>query len=114
LTSIPLSFLKRPVPVPPGAVFKLRLLARNACAGSLRPSGSARLWFAGAPIDSGPERDAGTRVDATIGGEKATYFVRAGSVLRETAGIGRRSKAAVVGSPCGSFTGLGRWTMTLP
>lgn len=114
LTSIPLTFLNRPVLVPPGAILKLRLLARNACAGSSRAAGSARLWFDGAPVDSEPGRDAGTRFHATIGGAKADYFLRAGGALSQTAGAARRSKDISVGSPCGPFTAFGGWRLTLP
>ena len=76
--------LSGPVTIQSGDTFSFRLSLRVA-ASSPRTSGTARLWFNGAAIDSGPSRDAGSRVNATIG-TSADYFLRSGFILNTTAG----------------------------
>lgn len=112
LISIPLALVNGPVQVPAGSVLKIRVLARNACVGSSRPSGAARVWFNGKAVDSGFRHDAGSRFDATIGGVTSNYFLRGGFVLAPTAGTSRQSVNAAVGSPCGPFVPFGTWSIT--
>jgi hypothetical protein len=85
LSSIPLT-LTVPVAAHTGDTLRIDVLARNACSGSGKNSGTARLWYNGQPVDSGASRDAGSRFDATIGGTSSDHFLRSGSALSTTAG----------------------------
>ncbi|HEV8119834.1 MAG TPA: Ig-like domain-containing protein, partial [Candidatus Polarisedimenticolia bacterium] len=80
LDSIPLT-LTAPVQMVSGDSLQIKLEARNACSGSTKNTGRARLWYNGQPIDSGATRDAGSRFDATIGGSNTNYYLRTGSAL---------------------------------
>ena len=72
LQSIPLALLG-PDPVPFGIAdtLNLKVSVRNACTGSGKNSGTARLWFNDAAASS--------RFDATIEGTVSNYFLRSGS-----------------------------------
>jgi hypothetical protein len=96
-----------------GDRFAIEISARNACSGSSKSSGRARLWYNGAKIDTGAARNAGSRFDATIGGSISDYFLRANSALSKTAGSARTSVDAAVGARCGPFVSLGTWSTTL-
>ena len=79
------------LPVPSDENLRIEVLVRNACSRSGKNSGTARLWYNGQPIGSGPMRDAGSRLQATIGnGEPSQdYFLRPGFTLSTTAGTSR-------------------------
>jgi hypothetical protein len=106
--------LTAPVTVSSGDVFSIQVAARNACAGSGKNSGRARLWYNGQPIDTGATRDAGSRFDATIGGTNSDYFLRPSSVLSRTAGSAKVSTDVAAGAKCGPFVSFGTWNITLP
>jgi hypothetical protein len=105
--------LAGPVEIFPGDTVSFRLSVRVA-ATSGHVSGTARLWYNGAPIDSGPTRDAGTRVAATIGGSAADYFLRTGFVLNTVAGSPRTSIDVNVNRNVGGnpFKPFGTWSKT--
>jgi hypothetical protein len=113
LNVIPLT-LTSPVPVSSGQTFAIEVSARNACAGSGKNSGRARLWYNGQPIDSGATRDAGSRFDATINGSTSDYFLRTGFALSQTASSARTFGDVAAGPKCGPFVSFGTWSMTLP
>jgi hypothetical protein len=112
LDSIPLT-LTVPVAVSSGDVLRIDVLVRNACSGSGKNSGTARLWYNGQQIDSGPTRDAGSRFDAPIGGSNGEYFLRGNSVLSMTAGTSRVSVDAAAGAKCSAFVPFGTWSAPL-
>lgn len=113
LNSIPLT-LTAPVPVSPGDTLRVDVLVRNACSGSAKNSGTARLWYNGQPKDSGATRDAGSRFDATIGGTSSDYFLREAFALSTTAGTSRLVVDKAAGAKCGPFASFGSWSTTLP
>jgi len=96
----------------PGVVFNssdtlsVRLLVRNACTGSGKNSGTARLWF--------NDSAATSRFDATIGGA-ATYFLRNGFGLGTAPGQGPKQTIDVAaGAKCSPFKAFGTWSTTMP
>jgi hypothetical protein len=107
---IPLTLTGGPVSVSTGDKLKIEVLVRNACSGSGKSSGTARLWYNGQPVDSGPTRDAGSRFDATIGVTNSTYFLVESSALSTTAGTSRLFVDKAVGARCGTFVSFGSWT----
>jgi hypothetical protein len=73
-----------------------------------------RLWFNGQLVDSGANRGAGSRFDATIGDNPAiNYFLRTGLALSQTAGTSRQSIDVAVDSkepcPARTFKPFGTW-----
>jgi hypothetical protein len=101
-----------------GTTMALRASVRRTCFGTGHNSGTARLWFNGAPVDSGAGRDAGSRLAATIDVSSSQYFLRSGFVLHSAQGSARQSVDAAVNSnaacPARPYAPLGTWTMTLP
>lgn len=96
-----------------GDTLSFRLSVRITAVGGHR-SGTARLWYNGAFIDSGPTRDAGSRFGATIAGGPANYFLRSGFLLNTTAGSSKQFidvfvDRAVGGNP---FKPFGTWSKT--
>jgi hypothetical protein len=112
LNWIPLT-LTAPVPVSSSDILRIDVLVRNACSGSGKNSGTARLWYNGQPTDSGATRDAGTRFDATIGGTSTNYFLRGNSVLSTTAGTSALSVDKTASTRCSSFVPFGTWSASL-
>jgi predicted extracellular nuclease len=105
--------LSSPVSISTGDTLGFRLSVRITAVGGHR-SGTARLWYNGAAIDTGPTRDAGSRFGATIGGTPADYFLRSGFVLQTTAGSSKLfidvfADRAVGGNP---FKPFGTWSKT--
>jgi hypothetical protein len=113
LSSIPLT-LTVPVAAHTGDTLAIEVLVRNACAGSGKSSGMARLWYNGQPMDSGPARDAGSRFDAVIGGTDTDYFLRENSALSSTAGDSKLSVDRAAGGKCAAFSSFGSWSASLP
>jgi hypothetical protein len=113
LSTIPLT-LAAPVTVSSGEILSIEILVRNACLGSGKNSGVARLWYNGRPIDTGPMRDAGSRFDATIGGSSSDYFLRGDFLLMTTAGSSRLSVDTQAGKRCSAFHSFGTWGTPLP
>ncbi len=114
LNTLALTLTSGPVGVSSGDILSVEVSVRNACTGSGKNSGTARLWFNGDPADSGNKADAGSRFDATVGGASQDYFLRTGSALATTAGTSRTFIDAVVGVKCGPFTPFGTWSIALP
>ena len=54
----------------------LRVEARRTCSGGGPNAGTVREWYNGEAIDSGPQRDAGSRIGGTIGGQAGELFQR--------------------------------------
>src|ERR1041385_3788478 len=86
----------------PGDTLKIKLLIRNACVGSGKNSGSARLWF--------NDSVANSRFDATIG-SAATYYLLNGSALSTAAGAGPKNTIDVAaGAKCSAYKVFGTWS----
>jgi hypothetical protein len=89
-----------------GDTVSIRLYVRNACTGSGKNSGGARLWF--------NDSAANSRFDVTIG-SPATYFLRDGFSLATAPGPGPKKTVDVAaGAKCGPYKTFGTWSMTLP
>ena len=113
LRAIPLT-LFAPVAAASGDTLSIEILARNACSGSGKNSGTARLWYGGQAIDSGSKRDAGSRLDATIGSSDSDYFLRGSFELDTAAGSVQLFVDKAAGARCSAFTSFGTWSTTLP
>ena len=88
-----------------GDSLSIKLLVRNACTGSGKNSGTARLWFNDATANS--------RFSASVG-SAATYFIRNAFSLATTAGPGPRQTIDVAaGAKCSPYKTLGTWTTTI-
>ena len=94
--------------------------ARRTCFGTGHNNGIVRLWYNGKSVDSGSARDAGSRIDATLGGVAGNYYLRDNFALDLAAGTSRLSADATLDSksPCTDgvsldrpFTVLGTWTL---
>ena len=89
----------------PGDALSIRLFVRNACAGSGKNSGTARLWF--------NDSAANSRFDSTIG-SPATYYLGNGFVLITAPGGGPKKTIDVAaGAKCSPFKPFGTWSITL-
>ena len=89
-----------------GETLSIKLLVRNACTGSGKNSGTARLWFNDSAANSG--------FDATIGSPH-TYFLGDGFALATTPGPGPKKTIDVAaGAKCSAFKSFGTWSITLP
>jgi hypothetical protein len=105
LNTIPLT-LFGPVEMPTGSQLNIQLFVRNACTGSGKNSGGARLWF--------NDSAANSHFDATIG-SPATYFLWDGFALATTPGPGPKKPVDVAaGAQCSPFKPFGTWSITLP
>jgi hypothetical protein len=119
LSTINLALTNGSAPLFPGNQLQLRVSARNTCSGGSQASGTARVWYNGAPIDRG-KADAGSRFNATIGGGSRDYFLRIDSnallFLSTAAGSSRTSIDEFLddAAPCPSrpFTTFGTWSIT--
>jgi endonuclease G, mitochondrial len=118
LQSIAMSLPGGPVEVPPAATLSLRLEARRTCSGGGPASGIVREWYNGQPVDSGPQRDAGSRITGTLGGQTGTLFQRPMFLLLPMAGNARVSVDAPVNSsvacPARSYVPFGTWSIVVP
>jgi hypothetical protein len=89
-----------------GDMLSITVYVRNACSGSGKNSGGARLWF--------NDSAANSRFDATIG-SPATYFLRDGFSLATTPGPGPKKTVDVAaGAKCSPYKTFGTWSTTLP
>lgn len=106
LSPIPLSLTSGQVGVSSGDLLSIEVSIRNACTGSGKNSGSARLWF----NDAG----ANSRFGATIGSVDQ-YHLRDGGALTTTVGTGpRKSVDTAAGARCSPFKSVGTWGINLP
>jgi hypothetical protein len=89
-----------------GDTVSIKLDARNACTGSGKNSGTARLWF--------NDSAANSRFDATIG-SPATYFLRDVFALATSPGPGpKRTIDVAAGTKCSPYKTFGTWSTRLP
>jgi hypothetical protein len=102
------------IPVSSGDTLSIEVLVRNACSGSGKDSGTARLWFNGAYVDTGATRDAASRLEPVTGGASSVYFLGTPAALRAVAGSARTSIDKMVGAKCGPYQSFGTWSITLP
>jgi hypothetical protein len=118
LRTIPLALSNGSVEVPAGAELVIKVLVRRTCSGGGHNSGTVRLWYNGAAIDTGSARNAGSRFDATIDGVSTDYFLRTGAALDEMAGTAQTFVDAAVNSaqPCPArpFISFGAWSLIVP
>jgi hypothetical protein len=104
--TIPLALPFPPV-TSPGDIVSIRLLARNACSGSGKNSGRARLWYNDPTADSG--------FDAIVTGQPSSFFLIDGAQLDSTPGGGpKRTIDIVAGAKCSPYKSFGVWSRTLP
>ena len=96
---------------------ELKLSVRRACSGAGHQSGTARLWYNGQPVDTGPGRDAGSRLAVAIGANTSNFFLRDGAALSSIAGASRlfvdRFLDSTVACPNRPFTPFGAWGIDL-
>jgi predicted extracellular nuclease len=105
LDTIPLT-LTEPVSVDSDDTLSIKLLVRNACAGSGKNSGRARLWFNDAAANS--------RFDATVDTATSDWYLRDLSALAKTPGPGPKKTIDVQsGAKCSVYKPFGTWTATL-
>jgi hypothetical protein len=103
LDTIPLS-LFAPVDFPPGSSVSIKLYVRNACAGSGKNSGSARLWY--------NDTAANSQFGATLGAP-SNYYLRDGFALSNSPGPGPKTTIDVAaGAKCSPFKTFGTWSGT--
>jgi hypothetical protein len=113
-----LTFAAGSVTVPSGAQLGLRVSVRRTCTGGGHNSGVVRLWFNGQPIDTGSNRDAGSRFTATTASVDTVYLLRTGGALSTTAGSAKQFVDAAVNSnvacPARPFVSFGTWNIAMP
>ena len=118
LQSIAMSLPGGPVEVPRFAIVSLRVEARRTCSGGGPSEGTVREWYNGEAIDSGPQRDAGSRIGGTIGGQAGELFQRPMFLLLPNDGNVRLSADAGVNSstPCPArpYVPFGVWSIIVP
>ncbi len=87
-----------------GDALSINVYVRNACSGSGKNSGRARLWY--------NDTAANSRFDAAIGGP-ATYYLLNGSLLGTAAGPGPKKTIDIAaGAKCSPFKLFGIWSTT--
>jgi hypothetical protein len=104
LNSIPL-ILPTSVDFSTGDTLSIKLYVRNACIGSGKNSGRARLWYNDTAADS--------HFNLTIGGVTNSYFLLDGFALGTAPGPGPKKTIDVAaGSKCSAFKPFGTWSIT--
>ena len=118
LQSIAMSLPGGPVEVPRFAIVSLRVEARRTCSGGGPGAGTVRERYNGQAIDSGSQRDAGSRIGGTIGGQAGELFQRPMFLLLPNDGNVRLSADADVNSsmPCPArpYVPFGVWSIIVP
>ena len=90
----------------PGESLSIKIYIRNACSGSGKNAGTARVWF--------DDSSANSRFSASIGTSK-TYFLREVFALATTAGVGPKKTIDVAaGAKCSPYKTFGAWSITIP
>src|SRR5262249_3902848 len=102
------------IPVRSGDTLSIDVQVRNACSGSGKNSGTARLWFKGAYVDTGANRDAASRLEPVSGGASPVYFLGPLPALGPIAGTARTFIDKFVGAKCLPFQSFGIWSVTVP
>ena len=118
LHTIAMSLPAGPVEVPRFAVVSMRVEARRTCAGGGRNAGTVREWYNGQAVDTGSQRDAGSRVSATLGGQAVDMFQRPLFLLLPNDGhfripvdVGVNSSAPCPARP---YVPFGVWSIVAP
>ena len=101
-------------PVDFPAPLEIKVSARRTCSVGGHASGVVRLWYDGQPMDSGAQRDPGSRFAAVSAGTAVDRFLRGGFALRTTPGNSRQSIDVRVDTkqmcPSREFTSFGTWS----
>jgi alpha-L-arabinofuranosidase len=104
LNTIPFNTFS-PIDFPSGSQLSLKLYARNACNGSGKNSGTARLWY--------NDSQANSKFTATISANTSDYFLLNNSALGTSAGAGPKLTSDLsAGAKCSPFKSFGTWTIT--
>jgi hypothetical protein len=80
----------------------IKLLVRNACDGSEKKSGTARLWYGDGAADS--------RFGAPVAKLGRTYFLGKNFALLTTPGPDRKMIDVAAGTRCGTYKAFGTWS----
>lgn len=89
-----------------GDTLGLKLLVRNACSGSGKNSGRARLWY--------NDSDADSRLDVEIDNTASTDYLVGGLLLSSSVGSGPKLTVDVsAGAKCSPYKSFGTWSMTV-
>jgi WD40 repeat protein len=105
LYSIPL-ILTNPVSIQIGDQLSIKVYVRNACSGSGKNSGTARLWY--------NDNQANSRFGATVDGNNNTYYLLDNFVLGSNPGPGPKKTIDVAaGAKCSPFKLFGTWSRTM-
>jgi hypothetical protein len=104
LNTIPFNTFS-PIDFPSGSQLSLKLYARNACNGSGKNSGTARLWY--------NDSQANSKFGATITTNTSDYFLLNNSALGTSTGAGPKLTSDLrAGAKCSPFKPFGTWTIT--
>jgi hypothetical protein len=118
LQSIAMSLPAGPVEVPRFAIVSLRIETRRTCSGGGPTAGTVREWYNGEAIDSGTQRNAGSRVGVTVGGQTGELYQRPLFLLLPNDGSIRLSADANVNStapcPARAYVPFGVWSIVVP
>lgn len=94
-----------PVDFPAGSSLSMKVSVRNACVGSGKNSGTARLWF--------NDSAANSQFGANITPNTNDYYLLDGLVLGTSAGPGPKKNIDVAaGAKCSPFKEFGTWLVT--
>ena len=94
-----------PINFPADSQLKIKLYARNACSGSGKNSGTARLWY--------NDSQANSKLAATIATNTSDYFLLNNSTLGTSSGTGPKLTSDLsAGAKCSPFKSFGTWTIT--
>ena len=99
LRSIPIT-ITTPALFSSGDALFVKLLARNACVGSGKNSGHARLWYGDSAANSGIE---------PILTNSLSYFLTGTSTLQAAVGTTRQSIDVSAGAKCRAHKRFGTW-----
>lgn len=121
LHTIPLARFGGPVVGNAGATLAVRVGLRRSCSATTGVlAGGVALWYNGAPVDSGAQRDAGSRFSATVGGLQDDFFLRSDPPFSLSRDAGRSRTAVTLNvnsnlaCPLRPFVTIGTWSMVLP
>jgi hypothetical protein len=105
LNTIPFNIFS-PIDFPSGSQLSLKIYARNACSGSGKNSGTARLWY--------NDTQANSKFNSTIASNTSDYFLLNNYILGTSTGTGPKKTSDIsTGAKCSPFKSFGTWTVTL-
>ena len=94
-----------PIDFPSGFTLSIKVYARNACVGSNKNSGGARLWY--------NDSVANSKFGTTIAGNQTDRYLIENFELGTNFGDGPKEKADVAaGAKCSPFKLFGAWSVT--